>query len=60
MYEIIKSSLGAAIGLVVAVVAIVGTLAFGWEWASGELLPTIIGVAVCGIAVILVARSVRD
>ncbi|MFC7210454.1 multidrug transporter [Natronoarchaeum sp. GCM10025321] len=55
MYQI-ESSWGAVIGLLVAVVAIVGTQMLGWEWGSEQLVPTIIGVAVAGIAVVLVVR----
>lgn len=55
MYQI-ESSWGTVIGLLVAVVAIVGTQMLGWEWGSEQLVPTIIGVAVAGIAVVLVVR----
>jgi biopolymer transport protein ExbB/TolQ len=54
-----QSSWGTAFGLLVALVAIVGTQFLGWEWGSGRLVPTIIGVAVAGIAVLLVAGRVR-
>ncbi|MFC7115179.1 multidrug transporter [Natronoarchaeum sp. GCM10025703] len=56
MYQI-ESSWGAVIGLLVAVVAIVGTQMLGWEWGSEQLVPTIIGVAVAGIAVVLVVQK---
>ncbi|QCS40979.1 multidrug transporter [Natrinema versiforme] len=46
-----SSPLLTAIGLAVALVAIVGTQVLGWEWGSGQLLPTIIGVAAAVIAV---------
>jgi biopolymer transport protein ExbB/TolQ len=58
MYQI-ESSWGTVIGLLVAVVAIVGTQMLGWEWGSEQLLPTIIGVAVAGIAVVLVVRRLQ-
>ncbi len=58
MYQI-ESSWGAVIGLLVAVVAIVGTQMLGWEWGSEQLLPTIIGVAAAGIAVVLVVRRLQ-
>lgn len=53
-----QSSVVTAIGLIVAVVAIVGTQVLGWEWGSGQLVPTLIGAAVAGVAVVLVARRV--
>ena len=59
MYEI-KSSMGAVIGLLIAIVAITGTQVLGWEWGDGRLLPTIIGVVVCGIAVVFVGRSLQE
>jgi len=43
-----------AIGIAVALVAIVGTQYFGWEWGSGQLVPTIIGVVAAVIAVVVV------
>lgn len=59
MYQI-KSSLGSALGLLIAVVAIVGTQVFGWEWGSGLLLPTMIGVGAAGIAILFLAGRVLD
>lgn len=47
------------LGLAVAVVAIVGTRYFGWEWGSNQLLPTAIGVLVAVFAVISVVRAYR-
>ena len=55
-----QSSWVTALGLLVALVAIVGTQFLDWEWGSGQLVPTIIGVVVAGIAVLLVARRVRQ
>lgn len=52
-----QSSLVTAFGLLVAIVAIVGTQFFGWEFGSGQLIPTIIGVIVAGIAIVVVARK---
>jgi uncharacterized membrane protein len=46
-----SSSLGTAIGVAVALVAIVGTQFLGWEWGSGRLVPTIVGVAAAVVAV---------
>lgn len=51
-----QSSLVGVLGLLVAVVAIVGTRVLGWEWGSGQLVPTIIGVVVAAIAVLVVVR----
>lgn len=47
----------AVAGVVVAAVAIVGTQVFGWEWGSGQLVPTIIGVAVATFAIVAVAAE---
>lgn len=55
-----QSSVISAVGILVAIVAIVGTQFIGWEWGSGQLVPTIIGVVVAGIAVVVVARRVLD
>lgn len=55
-----QSSVIGALGVLVAIVAIVGTQFFGWEWGSGQLVPTIIGVGVAGIAVVVVARRVLN
>ena len=51
-----QSSLVSAFGLLVALVAVVGTRLLGWEWGSERLVPTLIGVAVAGIAVAVVVR----
>lgn len=51
-----QSSLVTAFGLLVAIVAIVGAQVLGWEWGSGQLVPTLVGVAVAGIAIAVVAR----
>lgn len=55
-----QSSLTTVFGLLIALVAIVGTQFFGWEWGDGQLVPTIIGVAVAGIAVVIVARRLSN
>ncbi|PSQ46252.1 multidrug transporter [Halobacteriales archaeon SW_7_65_23] len=39
-----------AFAVLVAVVAIVGSQLLGWEWGGGQLVPTLIGVAVAGVA----------
>lgn len=51
-----QSSLVTALGVIIALVAIVGTQFLGWEWGSGQLTPTIIGVLVVGIVGLLFAR----
>ncbi|GAB3667161.1 multidrug transporter [Halopiger thermotolerans] len=48
------SPLVTAIGLAVAIVAIVGTQFLGWEWGDGRLVPTVIGVVAAAIAVAVV------
>jgi biopolymer transport protein ExbB/TolQ len=53
-----SSTLGTVVGILVALVAVVGTQFLGWEWGGGQLLPTVIGVAVAGLAVVLVGRRV--
>ncbi|MFC5279504.1 multidrug transporter [Halorubrum rubrum] len=47
-------------GILVAIVAIAGTQFFGWEWETGGLVPTIVGVVVAGIAVAVVVRRVVE
>jgi biopolymer transport protein ExbB/TolQ len=55
-----QSSLLTAIGMLVAIVAVVGTQFLGWEWGSGGVVPTVIGVVVAGVAVVVVAtRTLR-
>lgn len=46
-----SSSIGTAIGVAVALVAIVGTQFLGWEWGGGQLVPTVIGAVVAAIAI---------
>lgn len=50
-----QSPVFALVGVVVAAVAVLGTRVLGWEWGSGQLLPTMIGVAVAAFAVVGVA-----
>lgn len=53
-----SSPLGAAIGVAIALVAIVGTQFLGWERGSGQLVPTIIGVvAVIAVLFLLTRRG---
>jgi uncharacterized membrane protein YgaE (UPF0421/DUF939 family) len=49
-----SSPLVTAIGVAVALVAIVGTQFLGWEWGSGRLVPTILGVVAAVIAVFVI------
>ncbi|MDB2223750.1 multidrug transporter [Halorubrum ezzemoulense] len=55
-----QSSVVSAFGLLIALVAVVGTRFLGWEWGSGRLVPTLVGVAVAGVAVAVVAGRVLD
>ena len=55
-----QSSLVTVFGVLISGVAVVGTQFLGWEWGSGQLIPTIIGAVVAGIAVVIVARSVLE
>lgn len=52
-----QSPLVTAFAVLVAAVAIVGTQFLGWEWGSGQLIPTMIGVTVAAVAVFLVVRE---
>lgn len=58
MYQLRQSPLAAIIGLLFALVAIVGTGFFGWEWGGGQLVPTLIGVIAAVMAVSLVGKMV--
>ena len=51
-----QSPLLTAAGVLVALVAIVGTQFLGWEWGSGGFVPTTIGVIVAGIAIVVAAK----
>lgn len=50
-------SVGTAIGLLVAIVAVLGSQFLGWEWGAGQTIPTILGVVVACLAVVLVTRE---
>ena len=50
-----RSALISGVGLLVAGVAIIGTQYLGWEWGSGGVAPTSIGVVVAVVAVAVVA-----
>lgn len=52
-----QSPVFAVVGVLVAAVAVVGTRLLGWEWGSGQLLPTMIGVAVAAFAIVTVASK---
>ncbi|WP_297884416.1 multidrug transporter [uncultured Halorubrum sp.] len=60
LVESSQSSLVSAFGLLVALVAVVGTRFLGWEWGSGGVVPTLVGVAVAVVAVAVVARRVLE
>ncbi|WP_436901072.1 multidrug transporter [Halovenus halobia] len=45
------------VGVLVAAVAVVGTQLLGWEWGSGQLIPTMIGVAVAAFAIVTVVSK---
>lgn len=53
-----QPSLVTAFGFLIAIVAILGTQFFGWQWGTGQLVPTIIGIIVAGVAVLAVAQRV--
>lgn len=53
-----SSPLVTAVGVAFALVAIVGTRFLGWEWGSGQLIPTILGV-VAAILAVFVIRTRR-
>ncbi|WP_066417051.1 multidrug transporter [Halorubrum aethiopicum] len=55
-----RSPVVTVFGVLVAIVAIVGTRFLGWEWGSGQLVPTIVGVVVAGIAVVIVVRRAME
>jgi hypothetical protein len=50
-----RSALVSGFGLLVAGVAIVGSRYLGWEWGSGGIAPTSVGVVVAVVAVAVVA-----
>lgn len=52
----IESPMVAALGFLVAAVALVGTEMYGWEWGDGRLVSTLVGVVATGIAVLFVYR----
>ena len=60
LVESSQSSLVSAFGLLVALVAVVGTRFLGWEWGSGGVVPALVGVAVAVVAVAVVARRVLE
>ncbi|ELZ04092.1 hypothetical protein [Natrialba aegyptia] len=46
-----RSDLITTLGILVALIAVVGTQVLGWEWGSTELVPTVLGVAAAVIAI---------
>lgn len=60
MYQLRQSPTAAAIGLLFALVAVIGTRFLGWEWGGGQLIPTVIGVVATGIAVFLLSKAVMQ
>jgi hypothetical protein len=53
-----QPSLGTVLGVLVAGVAVVGTQFLGWEWGSGQVVPTLVGVIAAVVAAGLVARKI--
>lgn len=47
-----QSSLITAFAILIALIAIAGTQFLGWEWGSGQLIPTLLGIVVACIAVL--------
>ena len=39
------------VGALVALVAVIGFVAFDWQWGGGDPLPTLLGVAAAALAV---------
>lgn len=52
-----QSPLVVAFAILVAVVAVVGTQFLGWEWGSDQVVPTVVGVLVAAIALVLFVRE---
>lgn len=55
-----QSPLITALGIIVVAVAIIGTQFLDWEWGSGQLVPTLIGVGVVGVIALLFLRDRRS
>lgn len=55
-----QSSVITAVGLLFALIAIVGTQFLGWEWGSDQLVPTLIGVIAAGVALVVVSRRLLN
>lgn len=51
-----QSSIITAVGLLFALIAIVGTQFLGWEWGAGQLVPTLIGLVATGVALVVVSK----
>lgn len=54
-----QSPLITALGIIVVAVAIIGTQFLDWEWGSGQIVPTLIGVGVVGVIALLFLRDRR-
>ena len=54
-----QSPLITALGIIVVAVAIIGTQFLDWEWGSGQLVPTLIGIGVVGVIALLFLRDRR-
>nr|WP_082146625.1 multidrug transporter [Halostagnicola sp. A56] len=55
-----RSSIGTVLGIAFVIIAVVGTQFLGWEWGSGQPLPTAIGIVAAGIAlVVVIVRLLR-
>lgn len=49
-----------ALGIAVLVVALVGTQFLDWEWGSGQLVPSLIGVGVVGFIALRYLRRTTE
>lgn len=45
------------VGIVAVAIAIIGSQFLEWEWGSGQLAPTLVGVAVVGVVALLFVRE---
>ena len=52
-----QPSPGTVLGVVIVIIAIVGTRFLGWEWGGGQLAPTVIAVVLVGGGALLVLRD---
>ncbi|MFC6725265.1 multidrug transporter [Halobium palmae] len=56
------SSIGTLVGVIMVVIAIGGSVLFGWEWSAfpSQPVPLAIGVLAAIAAVVVTVRSVRS